>query len=409
MKVASIGETDRGGAGLSSLKLHSEFVKQGIESNFFVNRKSTVLDSVIEIPNRKSRSGSPFRVGQYTPAGFDVPFTTGLSCKCEQYLSGVYEQYDVILLRWASVTVSDFLVSRWSQRLKPLVWCLSDMAPLTGGCHYSMGCDKYQINCLPCPRLESGFIQTPSLVLERRRRLWGDIVFVSPSKWLAEVATESAVTRDKDVRVIRTGVELDVFKPYQRMVEKVRLGLNPTKPVLLFGAASVNDSRKGYRFLPEIIGILNDKYNMRGQYSVLIIGANAPEHSALDCDLMVTGNISSREELARVYSSADITVLPYVEDNLPNVCLESIACDVPVVAFSIGGMPDLIEEGVNGALARPFDVWDLAYRIHALLTAKPTAGSIRVWAEANIDISEQARQYKLLFEELIDRKVSRYV
>ena len=126
--------------------------------------------------------------------------------------------------------------------------------------------------------------------------------------------------------------------------------------------------------------------------------------SELDCDVKVTGHISCREELARAYSAADVTLLPYVEDNMPNVCLESIACGVPVVAFSVGGMPDIVIPNVNGDLARPFDVWDLAYRLVSALNAGYQAKAIRQWAEMNIDIAVQARQYKELFKEYLEEE-----
>lgn len=401
MKIASIGETDRGGAGLSALKLHCELLKQGVRSTFFVNRKSSSLDTVVEIPNRSGKPASPFRVGQYTPESSDVPFTTGLSCKSEKILDQVWCDNDIILLRWSSVTVSDIIVSTWSHGDKPLVWCFSDMAPITGGCHYSMGCDKYQLSCTPCPRIDDDNFQMPEMVLRRRLALWKNIVFVSPSNWLAKVAQQSAIGKNKEIRVIRTGVELNIFKPYDRDNEKKRLGLNVKKPVILFGAASIKDSRKGFKFLPQLVNILNDKYGLRGKYTVLVVGSGSSELSELECDVNVTGHITCRDELAKAYSAADVTLLPYIEDNLPNVCLESIACGVPVVAFSVGGMIDVVESKVNGELARPFDVWDLAYRLINTLENNYSVERVREWAVNTIDIADQARQYRELFDELI--------
>lgn len=404
MKVASIGETDYGGAGLSSLKLHMEFCRQGINSSFYVNRKTSELGRVIEIPNRSDQSPSPFKIGQYKVENLDVPFTTGLSSKNSAFLNKVWEKYDAILLRWVSVTVSDFQISTWSHRSKPLVWCLSDMAPLTGGCHYSISCSSYQVACTPCPRISKDRFQLPEMVLRRRLRLWKSIVYVSPSKWLARVAKESALGREKDVRVIQTGVELDIFKPHDKEIERKRLGICTTNPVILFGAASVKDSRKGFKFLPELVEILNNNYSLQGKYTVLIVGSGSSELTQLDCDLKITGHIANRDELARAYSVADVAVLPYIQDNLPNVCLESIACGVPVVAFSIGGIPDVVVPNVNGDLARPFDVWDLAYRLINTLNNGYRVGQIREWAVDNIDIAEQARQYIILFEELLEKK-----
>ncbi|MCK7597359.1 glycosyltransferase [Microbulbifer sp. CAU 1566] len=400
MKVASIGEADYGGAGMSALKLHNEFVRQGLNSKFYVNRKTVDMDSVIQIPDRLGTSAAPFKIGQYKTITTDVPFTTGLSSKCPDFLESVWQESDVVLLRWSSVSVSDFVVSRWSNKSKPLVWCLSDMAPITGGCHYSMGCDKFESYCRPCPHVGPDSVHDPFRVLNRRLKLWNKIVFVSPSKWLGDLVSSSSIGRDKDVRVIQTGVELDVFKPYDVNLQKRKYNLDPTKPVILFGAASVDDSRKGFKYLPELVNILNEYFDMKNKYSVLVIGGGSPDLDLLNCDVTVTGHIKDRHELARAYSASDITLLPYVEDNLPNVCLESFACGVPVVAFSIGGMPDVVRPGINGELASPFDVWELAHKLKMCIDNPLSKISVRKWSEKNINIADRAIEYKDLFTEL---------
>lgn len=403
MKVASIGETDRGGAGLSALKLHHEFLRRGLRSTFYVNRKTVDQPEILTIPNRREGRDQSFGIGCYTPWGDNIPFTTGFSCKDDKFLEEIHRQNDVVLLRWASASISDYTISRWSHKSKPLVWCLSDMAPLTGGCHYSSGCDKYQTSCYPCPRIGAAHTQLPTMVLRRRSLLWKQITIVSPSRWLADVARNSVVTKDMDIRIIRTGVELSVFKPHDRNGAKRELGVDPTKPLILFGAASIRDSRKGFRYLPELVDRLNDQLGMRDKYNVLIVGANSADLSKLRCSVTVTGHITSRPQLSRIYAAADVTLLPYIEDNLPNVCLESMACGTPVVAFAIGGLSDVIVQGINGELAAPFDVWDLAHKLMKVLNMEVSTRAIRSWAEANLDIAQQGYEYVSLFEELSQR------
>ena len=68
-----------------------------------------------------------------------------------------------------------------------------------------------------------------------------------------------------------------------------------------------------------------------------------------------------------IYSAADLFVLPTLEDNLPNTVLEAIACGVPVVAFSTGGIPDIIRDGVEGRLVPRGDVHALRSVISSVL------------------------------------------
>jgi glycosyltransferase involved in cell wall biosynthesis len=60
------------------------------------------------------------------------------------------------------------------------------------------------------------------------------------------------------------------------------------------------------------------------------------------------------------YNAADVFVAPSLEDNLPNTVMESLSCGTPVVAFNIGGMPDMVEHKVNGYLAEPQNKISLA-------------------------------------------------
>jgi glycosyltransferase involved in cell wall biosynthesis len=62
------------------------------------------------------------------------------------------------------------------------------------------------------------------------------------------------------------------------------------------------------------------------------------------------GRIESDQKLAQLYAAADTLLLPSVEDNLPNVMIESMCCETPVLAFNTGGFPDAVEDGVTGKL-----------------------------------------------------------
>ena len=60
-------------------------------------------------------------------------------------------------------------------------------------------------------------------------------------------------------------------------------------------------------------------------------------------------------------------VIPSRQDNLPNTGLEAQACGLPVVGFRIGGLPDIVDEGITGALADPFEPEALAHAIASVL------------------------------------------
>lgn len=68
-----------------------------------------------------------------------------------------------------------------------------------------------------------------------------------------------------------------------------------------------------------------------------------------------------------VYNSADVFVLPSLEDNLPNTIMEAMACGVPCVGFNVGGIPEMIEHKKTGYVAKERDADDLAKGINWVL------------------------------------------
>ena len=109
--------------------------------------------------------------------------------------------------------------------------------------------------------------------------------------------------------------------------------------------------------------------------------------------------------LVLLYSAADIMVVSSRQDNLPNTVMESLACATPVVAFDIGGMPDMIEHQISGYLAKPFDNSDLAAGIDWVLSDekrhKDLCIKAREKALARFDIEKIAKQYAELYESII--------
>ena len=93
------------------------------------------------------------------------------------------------------------------------------------------------------------------------------------------------------------------------------------------------------------------------------------------------------------YAASDLLVIPSRQDNLPNTGLEAHACGLPVVGFRVGGLPDITEDGISGALAAPFEPLSMASAIHwvladrhrlAGLRAAARDRAVREWAPARI-------------------------
>jgi glycosyltransferase involved in cell wall biosynthesis len=300
---------------------------------------------------------------------------------------------------------------------QPLVWTLHDMWAFTGGCHYSYDCDLYRQSCGSCPQLHSYRENDLSRqIWQQKSKNWQNTDFriVTPSRWLAKCASSSALFANLAIEVIPYGLDLEIYKPIDRQLARQILNLPLDSKLILFGAMSAaSDRRKGLHLLQPAIQKLQRSLDTTGiPTEILIMGASQPK-SPLDFGLNshYLGKLSDDATLALVYSAADVFVAPSLQDNLANIVLEAIACGLPVVAFDIGGMSDMITHQHNGYLASPFDTDDFAQGISWILEDSDRYQKLshhaRERAKSEFSQELQAKRYLSLFTEILAHSSSR--
>ena len=93
----------------------------------------------------------------------------------------------------------------------------------------------------------------------------------------------------------------------------------------------------------------------------MVFGQAAPQSPPqLGFPIHYVGHLHDDLSLRALYSAADVMLIPSRQDNLPNTGLEAHACGTPVVAFNTGGLPDIVDDRITGALAEPFEPASLA-------------------------------------------------
>lgn len=269
----------------------------------------------------------------------------------------------LVHLHWVSAGLLG--VKELAKLACPIVWTLHDTWPFTGGCHYTGDCESFKRSCGRCPQLGSQRENDHSrLLMHSKARVFKElsITVVTPSRWLAGMAGQSSLFAGRRIEVIPYGIDTEVFKPVGRRVARERLGLPSDGPIVLFGAQSLTDPRKGWDLLCDALR------RIERPCTVLLFGEGeiCIEHAShiTVCQL---GTFAQDSSLALVYSAADVFVCPSREDNLPNTVVEALACGTPCAAFAVGGLPDMIEHKKNGWLAQAFDCADLAEGIGWLM------------------------------------------
>jgi glycosyltransferase involved in cell wall biosynthesis len=247
---------------------------------------------------------------------------------------------------------------------QPIIWTLHDMWPFTGGCHYDDECGKFRQACGNCPVLHSdNGLDLSQRVLARKLKSWGSlpIVVVATSNWLADMAKSSSLFKNQRIEVIPNGIDTERYKPLDKHIAREAYNLPQDKHLILFSAFNAtSDKRKGNQFLLPALAKLS-RLGWGADTELVIIGASKPE-TAPDLGMTVHYMGQMYDEISQVllYSAADVVVAPSMQENLSNTVMESLSCGTPVVAFHIGGMPDMIEHQINGYLAKPFEANDLA-------------------------------------------------
>lgn len=310
---------------------------------------------------------------------------------------------DVINLHWVAWFQSAETIAHLLSLDKPVVWTLHDMRSFTGGCHYSAGCEGFMNDCANCPQLENDYLQIPAKVLELQKKSYGKgkLTIVTPSRWLANEAERSAIFYDSEIKTIPYGLDLETFRPTDKKEARKMLGLDPDKQYLLFGAHGIFLSHKGFGLFVDAINKLS---KLTHDVELLIFGLPSDEMNKIKLRFHYYNMIEDDSRLSLVYSASDLSIISSIEDNLPNIMLESIACGTPVIGFNIGGLPDLVKNGETGFLADPFDTDSMSSIIyetlsnHELMNYMSVAS--RMFALHNLDVKTQANRYGTLFSSL---------
>lgn len=381
MKVCLVGTNDGGGGAAKAMqRIHQGLLSVGVSSNILCRFKNGNDKSIEAVsPKRGFSSGK----NTFTQISLDLIHShleknrTSVSNTLFSYPypgldifdHPIVKDCDVVNLHWVSYFLSPNNIHNLLNSNKPIVWTLHDESPFTGGCHYTAGCEKFANDCRECPQLARESSAIPESCLSDKIELFSDrISVVAPSRWMYERAKSSSIFKNSYVVRIANPIDSEIYNPYSREKKRSDLNFSDDTFVLLFGANSAAEKRKGFCVLLSALRFCNEdpiwrRYADSGKIHFLFFGNPAEELKIMNVPYTDLGTINDEAILSEVYSAADVFVLPSLEDNLPNTMLESLACETPVIAFSIGGIVDVVKEGVTGYLSEVLRPEALASKI----------------------------------------------
>jgi teichuronic acid biosynthesis glycosyltransferase TuaC len=224
---------------------------------------------------------------------------------------------------------------------------------------------------------------------------------VAVSSGLKQRLVEFGIAAER-VRVLRNGVDLALFRPYDR--EAARQALGFVRPTALAVGNLV--ALKRHNLIVEALTQLPELE--------LVIVGDGPERAAIE-NLARERGVADRvrllgrvpqDRLPEFYSAADLLVLVSTHEGWPNVLLESMACGTPVLVSAIPGITEIVASADAGRIVADVAPSRLAAAIGDLLAAPPLRAATRGYAE-QFDWQSTTEGQIALFREVLNRRPRR--
>ncbi len=419
MKVLHINKTDAGGgAAVAALRIHRSLIRAGVDSHILVQyqKRSEENEHVVgkgSLYRLKSNYNFLRERLKILPQEREPSIRFNFSVANTGFSIAqlpIVQEADIINLHWINQGFLSLDSLRELFELgKPIVWTLHDMWPFTGGCHYAGTCLEFNERCGFCCFLSGKSKNDFSTqVFMQKKDIYSNknLSVVTCSRWLNTLAKSSALFRNVPVQTIPNPIDTNFYTMLDRAKCREELGLLPNKKYLLFGAANINDARKGLRYLREALSIIQENFpQISSNIELLVFGKAKHELEDIGFTTHSLNFISNPSTLVKLYNAADAFVLPSLQDNLPNTVMESLCCGTPVVGFRIGGIPEMVVHKDTGYLAEVKDSLSLANGIYTMLFFgdDERRSHIRELAVARFSESVVAQQYIDFYEKALAR------
>lgn len=366
-KVLHLNTSDTGGAAVAASRIIKSTIIEGIESELWVNKKETELSFVRTHSSKKDK----LRAQVATKMACQVrkiiktenPLISSAALFPSSWIKKINSSdFELVNLHWFQdemISINDI-----TKIQKPICLTLHDMWAFCGLEQYTTDFrwrDGYTKENRPAS--EGGF-DINRFIWAHKLRTWKEkFNIICPSNWLYKSAKESVLFKNFPISRIPYPIDTDMWKPRSDLALRERLGIKKDIFLMLIcGTNLIEDKRKGIDLLEKALSNVSLPSN---KVAIGFLGCDSfpKNYKFSGLNTFPLGRYSNPDDLIDAYNSCDLMIVPSRQDNYPNVVLEAQACGVPVIAFDIGGMPDMIKNNQNGYLVKPFDTAELGSRV----------------------------------------------
>ncbi len=380
MRILFINTIDNvGGAALVGWNLGKKLLEQGHEVKYIVGFKKSKDRYVYQL----KRKSSLHYLTNKTRIDFDFIYR-GLLTKFfandidfgakEELLNHPwYRKADIVHCNNMHGNYINLEVMKEMSRSKKVIWTLHDeWAIMAHGC--SIIEDK----------VVGGFFRRSNLNLypamlwnneeylaKKKAAIYRQSEFnvVVPSRWLKDKVHQSIFAK-RNTAVIHNGVDTDIFSIHDKTAARKQLELPLDKKIVLFVADSgKNNPLKGWSYTEKVINHFKD----RDDILFLCIGGKPSDEKIKAKNVRYISYIAKDTLLSLYYSSSDVFLFTSLVESFGLVVIEAMACGLPVVAFPVGIVPEVIKHRKNGYISAYKDSDDLIRGVEYLFSLPPKA------------------------------------
>jgi len=329
-QIIHLSTSHHGGAGIAARRLHQALLSSGVKSVFVAIDRKGFLPQNGEVKIYRS-------IIIRLLGSLNSFFSQAISSETYFTLFSIPAMRYKSLQKFGDPEATIFHVHNWFNLINlriirkllkdgyRLVFTLHDQRLFTGGCHYSLSCNKYEKECNNCPMLPIPLNRFTKWNLTRTEKIFNQfsnqITIIAPSNWIAQIGSQSSILRNVPIiPILNNHTELENLTLFPNRHNKFR-----SDGKLVLGVASMQKHAiiKGGQILKKLEQAIKTE--------------NIPAEVLYLADFQPT--IQSSQLF---WSSIDYLLVTSIMDNSPNVIHEAKMLGIPVIATNIGGIPELL-------------------------------------------------------------------
>lgn len=380
-KIMHLSYNDNYGAGSAVYMFHKSLEERGFFSRMLVLNKTRNDGSIIELDNnrftQKCNKLIDIIEDKFKLFDMNYQFYDRMRYAIKSIIS-IEEKIgfkpDVVVIGWNSKFIDLKVLLEIKNKYNPkFYWMFTDMAPMTGGCHFKWDCEEFKNNCQICPAVAKLYSKIPHKNFEYKkdiiRKIGIDIVYLVP--WVKDTIEQSSFFgKSKKFFYPASGIiNEDIFVPMDKVFLRNKYHIPLDKKVVLYSAVNLTEKRKGFEHFIDSIRHYSESHSI-SDLLIITIGNESIDFENLGLshiECIQFGIIKEIPILAEMINIADVCISPILEDMGPAMLLFYMLCGVPPIVYDVAIAKDVVKHLHSGYVAKMKDPLDIANGIDYIL------------------------------------------